>query len=271
MYLEAGEKLFVKDLIYGLLLMSGNDAAEALASLYSGDVNDFVDLMNSKAEEIGLKNTHFTNPSGLDDDDHFSSARDLSILTEYALNNRLFASVVATPQKEVAKRFMLNHNKLLFTFSGAIGVKTGWTDSAGRCLVSAVERNGRRVIAVTLDAPDDWNDHEKLYAEAYYGIRMRTLACKGIIGNAYVAGIKTTPVCIQSDVSLFLSDVEFSEIQYRLIGDRIVYGNVNKGDKYGELQIILRGRPIATEPVFFTEEIIYFEPEKSLFQKIFKG
>ncbi|MBQ7624721.1 MAG: D-alanyl-D-alanine carboxypeptidase, partial [Clostridia bacterium] len=125
MYLRPDESIKIKDLLCGLMLMSGNDAAVALASVKTGNVSDFVGLMNEKARSLGMDNTHFTNPSGLDDELHYTSANDLRKLTSFALENPLFAQICALKQTQAAGRFMANHNKLLFTFEGAVGVKTG--------------------------------------------------------------------------------------------------------------------------------------------------
>lgn len=163
MYLKEGEVLSVQDLLYGLMLQSGNDAAVALAIYCGGSVEGFVDLMNEKAKELSLTQTHFANPNGLDHDDNYSTARDMAVLTQYALENPVFAELVDTKTATVGGgRCLTNHNKLLWRYDGCIGVKTGFTRAAGRILVSAAERNGRRLVVVTIGAPDDWNDHAKL-------------------------------------------------------------------------------------------------------------
>ena len=165
-YLKEGDTLTVKDLIYSVLLQSANDAATALALLISGDVQSFAALMNDRADEIGLTDTHFENPHGLDSEEHFTTARDLAILASIALENDFFRTVTSTYKYTFplgdATRTVVNHNKLLKKRDGVVGVKTGYTDRSGRCLVSAIESRGMRFIAVTLDAPDDWNDHLKL-------------------------------------------------------------------------------------------------------------
>lgn len=163
MYLRAGERLTVEALLYGLLLHSGNDAAVALALVCAGSVEEFVDLMNLKAQKLGLKNTHFENPNGLDGENHYSSARDLAILTQNAIKNELFAKIVSTKTVQIGDRCLTNHNRLLWSCEGCIGVKTGYTKAAGRTLVSAASRNGRTLIAVTLNDANDWQDHCRLY------------------------------------------------------------------------------------------------------------
>lgn len=163
LYLKQGETLCVEDLLYGLMLQSGNDAAVALAIHCGGSVEEFVVLMNQKAAELQLTNTHFANPNGLDDEQNYSTAHDLAVLSQYALVNPIFAQTVATKTATLGgNRSVANHNKLLWRYDGCIGVKTGFTRAAGRILVSAAERDGRRLVAVTIGAPDDWNDHTKL-------------------------------------------------------------------------------------------------------------
>lgn len=162
-YLKAGEKLSVRELLYGLMLASGNDAALALAHYTCGSVGGFVRLMNWEAAHLGLHDTRFANPNGLDDENNYSTAFDLARLTAAALQNERFAEIVATRQAEISGgRFLTNHNKLLWQYDGCIGVKTGFTKAAGRILVSAAERNGRTLIAVTIGDGNDWADHAAL-------------------------------------------------------------------------------------------------------------
>lgn len=163
LYLKAGEVLTVQELLYGLMLQSGNDAAVALAIHCSQSVEGFAARMNEKARELKLTGTHFDNPNGLDDENNYSTARDLALLTFHALENPIFSEVVCTKTVTISGgRQLTNHNKLLWRYDGCIGVKTGYTMAAGRILVSAAERGGRRLIVVTIGAPDDWNDHAKL-------------------------------------------------------------------------------------------------------------
>ena len=160
LYLKAGEKMTLRDLLYGLLLQSANDAAEAIAIAIGGSVEGFADLMNEKAAAMGLTDTHFTNPHGLADENHYTTARELAKIAAEAMQQPLFCEIcgarrAAIPNGEGGKRYLVNHNKLLFTYAGAIGVKTGFTKATGRCLVSAANRDGVELIAVTLGAPDD--------------------------------------------------------------------------------------------------------------------
>lgn len=167
-YLVENEILTLEELLYALLLESANDAALAIAIGISGSVEAFADEMNRIAAELGLQSTHFTNPHGLDDTEHYTTARELAIITQEALRVPLFRTLVATKKttishpSEGSARLLINHNKLLRLYDGCIGVKTGYTTRSGRCLVSAAERDGVTLIAVTLRAPDDWADHTAL-------------------------------------------------------------------------------------------------------------
>jgi len=177
MYLKAGEKFTMRELLYGLLLRSANDAAMAIAYAVASDLPSFVALMNEKASALSLSNTHFVNPHGLDAEEHYSSAFDLAKLTAYAIDNPAFCEIISTKKKTIgkgeSKRLLVNHNRLLSQYEGCFGVKTGFTKSCGRCLVSAAEKSGQILICVTLDAPNDWSDHSKLFN---YGF---SLVCDG--------------------------------------------------------------------------------------------
>lgn len=162
MYLKPGETVTVEELLYGLMLCSGNDAALALADCCGG-LTAFVDAMNHKAAELGMENTSFANPNGLDDQQHYSTARDMALLAAFAAKDPVFRRICSTRTATVGSRTMINHNKLLTQISGCIGMKTGYTKSAGRTLVSCVERGGRCLVAVTLCDGNDWADHKALY------------------------------------------------------------------------------------------------------------
>ena len=163
MYLKVGETVTVEQLLYGLLLSSGNDAALALAEACCGSVEEFVAEMNRKAREIGMNNSSFANPNGLDDEGHFSTARDMACLAAHAVADPTFVRLCSTKQVSTAGRAMTNHNRLLRELEGCIGMKTGYTMAAGRTLVTSVIRDGRTLVAVTLQDGNDWADHRALY------------------------------------------------------------------------------------------------------------
>lgn len=168
MYLKAGETVRVEELLYGLLLCSGNDAALALTEC-AGGLTPFVALMNEKAAALGMARTSFANPNGLDADGHYSTARDMAVLAAAAMENPTFRRICSSRSVTIGQRTMENHNRLLRQMEGCIGLKTGYTQAAGRTLVSCTEREGCRLVAVTLQDGNDWADHAALYD---YGFRL---------------------------------------------------------------------------------------------------
>lgn len=170
MYLRPGEKLTLETLLYGLLLCSGNDAALAVTECMGGAV-PFVARMNEKAAELGMENTHFANPNGLDDEAHYSTAEDMAKLAAAAMDDPVLRRVASTRTARIGGRTLTNHNKLLSRVEGCVGLKTGYTRAAGRTLVSCAERDGVRLVAVTLQDGDDWNDHASLYEQGFRVLR----------------------------------------------------------------------------------------------------
>jgi len=179
MYLKEGERLTLETLLYGLLLCSGNDAALAVADFVGGSQAAFVKMMNEKASELGMTGSSFANPNGLDDEKHYSTALDMAKLARAAMENETFVRIVSTRQIVIGGRTMINHNKLLSSLDGCIGLKTGYTKAAGRTLVSCTERGGRRLIAVTLQDGNDWADHEALYEYGFSAYPARTATVRG--------------------------------------------------------------------------------------------
>lgn len=178
-YLQAGERVTLKTLLYGLLLNSGNDAALAVAGHCAGDVGTFVDWMNQRAAQLGMEQTHFTNPSGLSEDGHCSTAYDMALLARACLENEVVAQIVSTRSITLGTRSFTNHNKLLWLYEGCTGMKTGYTQAAGRTLVSSAQREGQTLIAVTLNAPNDWADHAALFDYGFAAYPLRKLCGAG--------------------------------------------------------------------------------------------
>ena len=168
LWLEPGEKQTLENLTYGLMLRSGNDAAVAIAEYLGGSIDAFALLMNERAKKIGVKNTGFKNPNGLDAEGHFTSAYDLALISREAMKNKTFRKIVSTKNKTIPwessewDRSLTNHNKMLWRYEGCNGIKTGFTKKSGRCLVTSAKRGKTELICVTLNAPDDWNDHTKM-------------------------------------------------------------------------------------------------------------
>lgn len=250
LYLRPNECLTVRELLYGLMMHSGNDAAAALALCCAGCTEDFVAQMNAKARELGLNDTHFANPSGLDDPQNYSTAHDLARLTAYALQNDEFLRIVSTKSIQIGTRSLQNHNRLLRTLDGAIGVKTGYTKAAGRILVSAAERNGRRLIVVTLNDPDDWRDHARLYDECFASYCKTRLLSRGeFVEYAELLEGGRAPLCAAVDVSCHCAAEERPEI--RVISRSMEFLAGMPGEAAGWGGVFVGERCIATFPLIW--------------------
>ncbi len=257
MYLEKGEKISLENLIYGLMLLSGNDAAVAIAESVGGSVERFVEMMNETAANIGLEHTHFDNPNGLPSDTHYTTALELAKITKYAMDIPKFCEIAATKTKSVPwegkeyNREMKNHNKLLGTLDGCVGVKTGFTKKAGRCLVSAVTRDEMTLICVTLGDPNDWADHTGLHNamfEQYHQTELtsteqvidKIVVAGGLLGYTGVSPDKayTFPVSDSDEINV---DTELNqEMNFPIkTGDSVGRGTVTvNGEKYGEFNLV---------------------------------
>jgi len=210
MYLEAGEKIKLSELVKGLLLVSGNDAATAIAEAVSGSEGGFVLLMNQKANEIGVKNTCFQNPHGLAVDGHFTTAYDLALIGAYAMKNPVFEKIAST-KSDIAvsvngkQHFLTNHNKLLKMYDGCNGIKTGFTKATGRCLVTSAERNGLKLVCVTLNDGADWQDHISMFDRAYSEYEaVKLLSAGKTVGQAYVTGGVKKKVRLEAEYDIFV-------------------------------------------------------------------
>ena len=179
LYLRPGEELRLETLLYGLLLQSGNDAALAVARHCGGTVENFVAQMNLRAARLGMEHSRFANPSGLNAEGHCSTARDLALLARACLKNETLAAIAATRSVTLEGRSFVNHNKLLWRYEGCVGLKTGYTEKAGRTLVSSAERNGQTLVCVTLNDRDDWNDHKALLDYGFSAFPRQVLAEEG--------------------------------------------------------------------------------------------
>ena len=273
MYLKEGEVLTVQELLYGLMLRSGNDAAVALAIYCGGTVEGFAELMNDKARHLGLTNTHFVNPNGLDAPGHYSSARDLAVLAAYAMDNPIFRQTVSTKTVTIGERVLQNHNKLLWQVDGADGVKTGYTRAAGRILVSSATRNGRRLVAVTIHAPDDWRDHKTLLESGFEKYHLKNLILSGqCLGFAEVAGGQNPTVELLACEDFVYPLAETEEVEIVLPTPGFVYAPVAEGQDAGAAHIYLGNALIGKVDLCYGEtveqEVI---PERSLWEKIFGG
>jgi len=272
-YLKAGEVLTVQELLYGMMLHSGNDAATALAIYCGGTVEGFAELMNDKARNIGLLNTHFANPHGLDAPDHYSTAEDLAKLAAYAMENPIFEKTVSTKTVNISGRSLRNHNKLLWKIEGADGVKTGYTRAAGRILVSSAVRQGRRLICVTISDPNDWQDHEQLLERGFSRYSVCQAVTKGqTIITVEVVGGQNNTVDLVACEDFYYS---LKEDEYLVIvppQHTFVYAPVVEGACAGYASVCLDGKTIGRVPVAYKETVEQINVVKVPFWKrLWKG
>ena len=256
MYLQEGEVLTLQELLYGLMLSSGNDAAVALAIYCGGTVEGFAELMNDKARNLGLKNTHFENPNGLDSPGHYSTAQDLAVLAAYAMDNPVFRKTVSAKSLMMGQRYLTNHNKLLWRVEGADGVKTGYTKAAGRILVSSAVRNDRRLVVVTIDDPDDWNDHASLLEEGFSRYTVRQILKKGqLIDTLEVVGGEAGKVSVLAAEDFFYALSQEEQPFVMLPGPGFVYAPAVEGADAGYAYVVLEGKAIGKVSVVFGQTV----------------
>jgi len=274
-YLTAGEELTLGDLLYALMLESANDAAAAIAYEIAGGIEPFAELMNQTAERLGLTDSHFTNPHGLDDESHYTTAADLAKLTAYALQNPQFRQMVSTYKHQIplrgdeGVRVLLNHNKLLRMSEDVIGVKTGFTKRSGRCLVSAAERDGVCVIAVTLNAPNDWQDHLALHERGFSVFHREVLAEPGQFSYEIpcTAAEDGTITAVNTD-SLSLCMKNGTEITYAVEAPHWLLPPVTTGDILGRVVFSAQGQVIGEVPLYAQDTVAEPEDTRSLGRKL---
>ena len=273
MYLQEGEVLTIQELLYGLMLHSGNDAAVALAIYCGGTVEGFAELMNDKAHQLGMKDSHFENPNGLDAPGHYSTARDLAILASYAMNNPIFSKTVSTKNIAIGQRYLHNHNKLLWQVPGADGVKTGYTRAAGRILVSSALRDGRRLVAVTINAPDDWNDHRALLEQGFSGFSHCSLVQAGqLIGSAEIAGGDCGRVQLLAGEDFDYALAPEEEVSLLIPGTGFVYAPVTAGAAAGFAHVCVDGKSVGKVPLVYGETVEKTQDtEKSFWDRLIGG
>lgn len=236
-YLKPQDKVSLADLLYALMLNSGNDAAMAIAEHISGSAEEFALLMNEKAVEIGCRNTHFTNPSGLPDSDHYSTAYDMALIMSYAMKNDEFAKITATKEHQIeltdSVTYLRNHNKLLWQYPDCIGGKTGFTKTAGRCFVSSAKKDGVTLVCVTLDAPDDWNDHKSLLDFGFEKAEMTPIVSQNeILCTRKIRGTRLN-ILAGEDFSTPLKNGRKRHISLKVCLDETINGEINYGTHLG--------------------------------------
>ena len=274
-YLKVGEKLHLKDLVYALMLASANDAAEAIAVFLCGSVEGFALKMNDRAKSMGLEDTSFANPHGLDHKDHYTTAYDLSKLTCEALKNEVFRDIVSTyryriPDNGVSpERCLVNHNKLLASYEGSIGVKTGYTKKCGRCLVSAAERDGVILVCVTLSAPDDWNDHKKMLDMGFDKYSCVTLAQSGSLRFELpvICGVESKIAVSNKDKVELVMKKEDRRINCNIhsLKGHFIFAPIHKGDHIADAVFTSDGKELARVPLYAENSIELLETKKKFF------
>ena len=244
--LKEGYKLTLKDLVYGMLLESGNDAARLTANFLSGSEENFAKLMNDKAKQIGMSSTNFVTASGLDSEFHYSTAYDMALLGAYAVSNPVFKDICSTRnitvdliEPKISYTYS-NHNKLLTSCDGVFGIKTGFTKKSGRCLVSACERDGVTLVAVTLCAPNDWKDHFLLYDYGYSVLQKERIDF-GFPQSIKIYGgeCKEIAVDVNKRDVFYSRKSENDEVKVKILFPKFVYAPVKIGDTIGEIRFYL--------------------------------
>lgn len=267
-YIKEGEKYTLEDLLYGLMLRSGNDAATAIALDIGGSVDQFVALMNEKAQALGCTGTHFNNPHGLPDENHYTTAHDMALIAAAALRNETFAKIVSTknytaePDGAGETRSWQNKNKLLWQYEGAIGVKTGYTQSAGKTYVGAAERNGIRVAVVVLNAQDMWNDAVALLDDAFANYQQTVLIEDGkSTGVSPVLEGLTSEVegVTQGSLSKLLTKEEKERIVTKCVYQSPLYAPIAKGEIIGSMQVFLDDEMIGSVPIVAKEDVLAYD------------
>lgn len=256
MYLKEGEQLTLETLLYGLMLCSGNDAAVAIADHVGGSQTGFAAMMNETARTLGMTNSSFANPNGLDHEDHYSTARDMARLACAAMENQTLSRIVSTRSVTIGGRTMTNHNKLLSYMEGCVGLKTGYTKAAGRTLVSCAEKNGQRLVAVTLQDGNDWADHQALYEYGFSQYPVKRAAILGqTLGQAPVqGGVRgVVPLAAADSFSWPVTQGETLETTIQLGAP--LTAPVVTGTKAGQAIFTLNGREIGRVDLLCGENV----------------
>ncbi|HYE09690.1 MAG TPA: D-alanyl-D-alanine carboxypeptidase family protein [Patescibacteria group bacterium] len=264
-YLHEGERHTVHDLIYAIMLRSGNDAAVAVAEHIGGSVEGFADLMNRKAQEIGATNTQFANPHGLDAAGHYTTAHDLALIAAHALRNPIFADVVSSKKKTIEgppnenwDRVMINKNKMLWQFDGGDGVKTGFTKKAGRCLVSSATRDGMQLVCVVLNCGPMWNESSALLEYGFKNYSIQKVVDKNnFIKVVEVKDGKEKFVAVKptEDFSIALGAGEKENVKLSVKSQGTAQAPLSRGDEAGRLEVYLENKLLSTIKLEYAENV----------------
>lgn len=270
MGLLEGDIVTKRALCYGMMLPSGNDSANATAIKLGGSFENFAKMMNDKAKQIGMNDTLFVTPSGLDEGGHCSTAYDMALLTRYALKNPDFREICGTYTTQVNfgnppyDRWLKNSNKLLNMYDGVIGVKTGFTDDAGRCLVSACERNGVTLIVVTLNASNDWNDHMSLYDYGFSQVSMQSPTNENFEVN--LVGASKDTLSLERSAEVLLPNVVgcLADYKTKVYLNEFEYAPISKGETLGRVEYLLDGEVVSTCGLVSSEEVLEVKKDVKL-------
>ncbi|RIW33561.1 D-alanyl-D-alanine carboxypeptidase [Bacillus salacetis] len=261
-YLKPGEKIKLEDLVFGLMLRSGNDSAVAIAEHVGGSLDGFVYLMNKKAEEIGMKNTHFSNPHGLDDhEDHYSSAYDMAILTRYAMQNEKYREVAGTkvhtspdPENDWDRKWKNKNRLLTELYKYCTGGKTGYTKRAKRTLVTTATKGGQNLIAVTLNGPDDWNDHIQMFEYGFKNFDTVIAVSEGKVDDIKDPFYENK-IYIKRDVLLALKkeEIETVRVEYKLLKPKESWKDAVVPEVVGKAVIYMGGEQADAVPLYYSQ------------------
>ena len=259
--LKEGDEGSLETLVAGMLLESGNDAANVTATMIGGSKEKFSQLMNKKAKELGMLSTNFKNPSGLTEEGHYSTAYDMALLASETIKNQKFRELCSTRSYKATygtpqyQRTFYNHNKFLSIYDGALGIKTGFTKASGRCLITAAERDGVTLVAVTLNARDDWNDHVKMmeYAFGILEIKTADFDAAGIKVSVVGSQKKQVSVKLSSPLS-FASTKDFKDYETVVYVKPFLYAGVNEGDYVGWVELKNKDGKVITSSYLVSAE-----------------
>ena len=261
MYLNAGEEVSVEDMLYGLMLLSGNDAAVALAIHTAGSVEAFAALMNARAEEIGAHNTHFVTPNGLHDPEHYTTAYDLALIAAEAMKNPDFRKIVGSTYHKTTTgsviRYMKNKNKILWQYEGGCGVKTGFTKAAGRCLVFAAERDGMTLIGAVLSCPDMFNVAKAMLDYGFASFRTEKIISAGqSITRIRVSGGTKTALAAEAkdDIIIPVRIGESADIRTEVETRSGMNAPVEKGEDVGSVRVLMDGKLVGETRLLAAED-----------------
>lgn len=274
MGLREGDIVTRRALCYGMLLPSGNDASNAAAVNISGSLSAFAEKMNEKAAQLGMNDSHFVTPSGLDAPEHYSTARDMAKLTRAALKNEDFRAICGLTSATLEfgnppySRTLYNSNKLLKQYEGCIGVKTGFTDNARRCLVSAAESDGVTLIAVTLNAPDDWNDHKKLFDYGFSMVNSQEISPESVSVDIVGGTVREVTAAPESSAVVGLTASEAGEIRTEYRVPAFVYAEVSAGDCMGYVEIYYKEELLRSIPLLAERDCPREAARQSLWERV---